>query len=445
MAGSTPLGAARSGDLVLIIPISGTIDSALPFFVKRGIVKAEHYGAGAIILDINTLGGDANAAILIRDAMVQAKIPTYAYISRAVSAGALIALSTDSMWIVKGGIIGAAQPYMLIPGGESGDSPVPKEKLISYLSGEFASTARRKGHNVDIARAFVDPDYGLKGIQEKGRPLTLTDDVAVREGFANGPCEGFDDFIEKIGFKDADLKTARLTSSEHIARFISSPMYSWIFLVIGILGLVIEFKTPGFGGGGLVGGIALILFFWGNHIAQLTNWFEIILFILGLILIALEIFVIPGFGLAGIAGIGLVFVSIFLAMFRLPPSGFGFGSWRLVGPVSSMAVALAAGTVALFFVVKYLPRTRLWRRLALQTEETSSTGHVAPPDLSDLLGAEGETGSTLRPAGVVRIDGKRYDAKSECGFIPSHTRVKVIKIESASLVVEPVEKPGTEV
>ncbi|MBN1903405.1 nodulation protein NfeD [Candidatus Sumerlaeota bacterium] len=433
------LSAARPGKKIMVIPVNGTIDSALPFFVKRGVVKAKEYRADAIILDINTLGGDARAAVLIRDSIVESRIPTYAYISRAISAGALIAISTDHLWMVRGGTIGAAQPYMTPLGGQTSQSPVPEGKLISYLSGEFASTARRKGHNEDIARAFVDPDYGLKGIQEKGRPLTLSEEQALEQKFIEGVCENFDDFLLNIGFNDAEARTAHLTNAELLARFISDPTYSWIFLLIGIMGLVFEFKTPGFTGGGLAGGIALVLFFWGNHLAQLTSWFEILLFLIGVGLLILEIFVIPGFGLAGIAGIGMIFLSIFLAMIQLPPEGFGFGSWRLVGPVSTLAVSLAAGTVGLILVVKYFPKTGLWRRLELQTEIASSAGHVAPPDLSSLLGVIGETESVMRPSGSVRIQGIRYDAKSECGFIPAKTQVKVIRIDAASLVVEPVE------
>jgi membrane-bound serine protease (ClpP class) len=441
ICGKNDITAARSGRRVMIIPINGTIDSALPFFVKRGIVKAEQYRADAIVLDINTLGGDAKAALLIRDSLVECKIPTYAYIYRAISAGALIALSTDHMLMVKGGTIGAAQPYMMPLGGQSHESsPVPEGKLISYLSGEFSSTARRKGHNEDIARAFVDPDYGLKGIQEKGRPLTLSEEQAMQQEFIEGVCSDFDEFLEKTGYKDAELKTANLTNAELLARFISDPMYSWIFLLIGILGLVLEFKTPGFTGGGLVGGLALVLFFWGNHIAQLTNWFEILLFLLGVGLLVLEIFVIPGFGLAGIAGIGMIFLSIFLAMIQLPPDGFSFGTWRLVGPVSTLAVSLAAGTGGLILIVKYFPKTGIWRRLELQTEISSGKGHIAPPDLTGLLGVIGETESVLRPSGSVRIQGVRYDAKSECGFVPAKTKVKVIKIDSASLVVEPFKE-----
>jgi membrane-bound serine protease (ClpP class) len=438
--GKIRLTAARPEKRVMIIPINGTIDSALPFFVKRGIVKAEQYHADAIVLDINTLGGDAKAAILIRDSLVECKIPTYAYIYRAISAGALIALSTDHMWMVKGGTIGAAQPYMMPMGPQGGGSPVPEGKLISYLSGEFSSTARRKGHDQDIARAFVDPDYGLKGIQEKGRPLTLSEEQALEQEFIEGVCNNFDEFMANIGYKDSEVKTANLTNAELLARFISDPMYSWIFLLIGIMGLVLEFKTPGFSGGGLVGGLALVFFFWGNHIAQLTNWFEIILFLIGVGLLILEIFVIPGFGLAGIAGIGMIFLSIFLAMIQLPPDGFSFGTWRLVGPVSTLAVSLAAGTAGIILMVKYLPKTGLWKRLELQTEMTSGKGHVASPDLTALLGAIGESESILRPSGTVRIQGARYDAKSECGFVPAKTKIKVIKIDSASLVVEPTEE-----
>jgi membrane-bound serine protease (ClpP class) len=436
--------ARHSRKRVMVIPVDGAIDRALPFSIKRGIVKAKKFDADIIVLDINTLGGYVQSAILIRDAMIDAKKPTYAYIQRAVSAGALIALSTDNMWMKRGSVIGAAQPF--IPGinSESENSSIPKGKMISYVSREFAATASRKNHNEDIAKAFVDPDYGLKGIQEKGRPLTLTDEVALKENFIAGVCEDFDDFLEKIGFKDAEVKISTLTNAEHIARFISNPIYSWVFLVIGIMGLFVEFKTPGFGGGGLVGGIALILFFWGNHLAMLTNWLEIIIFFIGILLILLEIFVIPGFGFAGISGISLVVLSIFMSLIRMPPSGFHFDAWRLLAPSYTILVALVAGTIAAVLLIKYLPETWLWKRLELSTEETSLSGHYAPPDLTKLIGITGETDSTMRPAGVVRIDGIRYDAKSQCGFIKPDTKVRVINVESASLVVEEIEEEESE-
>lgn len=428
--------AEKSAKKAMIIPIEGTIDKALPFFVKRGIVKAERAKSDFIILNINTLGGDVEAALLIRDAMVDSKIKTFAYINRAVSAGALIALSTDQMWMQRGAVIGAAQPFMLGASSEDNESPVPKGKLISYVSGEFRSTARRKGHNEDIAQAFVDPDYGLKGLQEKGRPLTLTDDIAMREKFVSGVCENFDEFVDKIGCSPSGIQTAVLTGAEKFARFISNPMYAWIFLLIGILGLVIEFKTPGFGGGGLVGGIALVLFFWGNHIAQMANWLEIILFFIGLGLLALEIFVIPGFGLAGFSGIGLIFLSIFLAMFRMPPSGFSIGAWRLLAPLATLAVSLALGTLSMALLVRFLPETSLWRNMALQTEESSKKGHVASVDLSFAIGRTGIAESVLRPAGIVRIDGARLDAISQGGYIETGTKIKVLRIEGGSVVVE---------
>lgn len=432
---------AENGNQVVVrIPVDGTIDKALPFYIKRGIIKADEINADIIVIDINTLGGDAQAAILIRDALVRADIKTYAWINRAISAGALIALSCDEMWMETGGIIGAAQPYMMGPGGVGGDSEdtggVPKGKLISYLSGEFSATARKKGHNEDIARAFVDPDYGLKDVQKKGQPLTLGDEKAMDLNFISGTADKFEEFLENIGYGSAEVKMSKLDVAEKVARFISNPMYSWIFLLIGILGLIIEFKTPGFGGGGLVGGIALVLFFWGNHIAQLANWVEIILFVIGICLVLLEIFVIPGFGVAGISGGACILLAIFLAMFKLPPMGFEFDLWRLVEPLASLAVGLFTGSVAFVLAIKYLPETRLWKRLALQTEQLSTDGFVAPPDLHHLLGKIAETETVLRPSGSVRIDGIRYDATTQCGYIPNRTKVRVIGTLSASLLVE---------
>lgn len=425
------------GKIVYVIPIKGDIDSALPFFVRRGIIAAERADADVIVIEITTFGGRVDAAVEIRDALIESPKKTYALVYRAASAGALISLACDEIYMIKGSTIGAALPITIAPGGASGGATAAEQKYIDYLKSEFRATAERKGHPIELAEAMVDPEIEIEDVIEKGHLLVLTAEEALNLNLAEGSVTSRSEFRELIGLGDAKEIEASLTSAEKIARGLTDIRFSWILLLIGMVALMSEFKTPSFGIIGSIGIVALGLFFWGSYIAQLSGYIEIVLFAIGVGLLALEIFVVPGFGITGVSGLALILVSIFLAMFKLPPSGFEFNWMRIDDAIRNMAFLLIGMVVVMFFIIKHLPKSGMWKILSLQRELSAEAGYVSgADDLKDLIGKVGRAQSILRPTGIVVIDGKRINATTEGNFIEPSSSIKVVDVTSSQVIVE---------
>jgi membrane-bound serine protease (ClpP class) len=427
------------GKVVYVIPIEGDIEKGLAFFVYRSIKSAEEAGADAIILEIKTFGGGLEAAIIIRDYLIETKIPTYSFINktRAISAGALIALATKHIYMAEGSSIGDALPVTAVPGQEMKEAP---RKVIDYLRKEFKATAERNGHPTDLAEGMVDPEFEIEGLKEKGTILALTTKEAEKYKLISGITETFDELLEAIGLKGADVRTAKLSTAEKIARLLSSPTYSWIFLAIGVLGVYIEIKTPGFGLPGIAGIIFLSLFFWGHNIAGFTGYEEVAIFILGVILLIIEIFVIPGFGFVGTLGLMCIILSLILAMFKFPPKPFPFNFWRVISPMRTMGVATIFIVILGYFFSKLFPKTSIWSRLKLSEEFTKKKGFVSADPRAELIGRVGLAIAPIRPAGTILIDERRFDVISEGDFIDSDTKVIVTDIKGAKVTVRPYKE-----
>jgi len=421
--------------IAYVIPIEGDIEKGLAFFVHRSIQAAEANNADAIILNIKTFGGGLEAAVMIRDHLIETKIPTYSFINktRAISAGALIALATKHIYMAEGSSIGDALPIMSAPGQEGKQAP---RKIIDYLRKEFKATAERNGHPTELAEGMVDPEFEIEGLKEKGTILSLTTKEAVEHKLVEGVVDSFDELLDAMGFTGADIRSVELSTAEKIARLLSSPSYSWIFLAIGILGVYIEIKTPGFGLPGITGIIFLSFFFWGHNIAGLTGMEEVALFIVGVVLLAVEIFAIPGFGIVGLVGITCMFLSLILAMFKFPPRPFPFDFWRLIAPVRTLGVSTVWIVILGYILSKYLPKSRLWRRLSLQEEFSAAKGFVSADTRHELIGRTGVALSPIRPAGTIMIDGRRVDVISEGDFIDADSEVTITDIQGAKVTVK---------
>ncbi len=430
------LHAQESKKIVYLIPVKGDIEKGLAFFVYRSLQSAEEAGADAVILDIKTFGGGLEAAVIIRDYLVETNLPTYSFINktRAISAGALIALATKEIYMAKGSSIGDALPIIAVPGQEQKAAP---RKIIDYLRKEFKATAERNGHPTDIAEAMVDPEFEIKGLKEKGTILALTTEEAIKYKLASGAAESLDELLDKIGMKGAEVRTVALSTAERIARIVSSPKYSWFFLVIGIIGIYIEIKTPGFGLPGITGMIFLALFFWGHNIAGFTGFEEVGLFGLGLILLVIEMFVIPGFGIVGVLGLISIFASLILAMFKFPPKPFPFEFWRLSVPMRTIGKATLFAVLTGYLLYRYLPKTSFWGRLMLKDEVAKKDGYTVADTNSALIGRVGTTITPVRPAGTVLIDDRRLDVISEGGFIDADTKVRITDVKGAKVTVKP--------
>lgn len=422
----------ESKSKVYVIDISGEIDLGLAPYVQRIINDAEKDNANAIILKVNTFGGRVDAATQIRDAVINSKILTIAFIDkRAISAGALISISAKKIAMTKGATLGASTVV-----DQTGTKA--SEKYQSYMRSEMRSTAERNGRRPDIAEAMVDERIIIKDFPElddSTKLLTLTTEEALKVGYCDFVANNLNEVLEHFNLKDAELIFTEINWAEKVVRFLSNPIVSSILIMLGILGLLTEIKTPGWGIAGTIGLISLALFFGTGYILQLANIWEILVFIIGLILLIIEIFYIPGFGFLGILGIVLMIGSIFFGL---------IGDFPIVSEndISNALIQLAASLVAsiifLFILWKFLPGIPIWGRLILSTSEEQTEGFVSNPDFSHLIGKRGKALSQLRPAGIAIINDKRYDVVTEGEFVSKDEEIEVIQTIGSKIVVKKV-------
>ncbi|MEW6226702.1 MAG: NfeD family protein [Bacillota bacterium] len=398
--------------IVYLISIRGTIEPGLAAYVKRGIAEATGMGAGAVLLEIDTFGGRVDAATEIRDLVLDSPVPSIAFVKgRAWSAGALITLAAEKIAMTPTASIGAAET-------------VPKgEKEISALRGEFEATAGARGRDPEVAGAMVDTDVAIKGLVDEGKLLTLTAQKALDIGFIDYIAKTRKDALEKCGFPGARIVEVPQNWAERIARFLTEPTVSSILLILGFLGLLFEVTSPGWGVPGTCGVVALALFFFGRMVAGLAGWEVVGLFILGFLLLLAEVFLIPGFGIAGVSGIAAIFTSLVLSFRDLREAGF----------VISFSLVATAFIVVIAF--KYLGRSMAFGRVILRASQGRAEGYVATEDRQTYLGRVGTALTAMRPSGTILIDGVRLDAVTEGDFIQKGGAVEVVKVEGPRLVV----------
>jgi membrane-bound serine protease (ClpP class) len=408
---------ANETDEVYLVSIKGTIDLGLSSYVQRALEEAALNEAKAVILEIDTFGGRVDAATQIRDKIISLNIPSVAYVkNRAWSAGALIALSAEYILIDKSASIGAAEPRPA------------DEKNISALRAEFTSTALSRGRSEEIAAAMVDKDIEIKDIIEKDKILTLNAEQAIKLNFVDDKASSIEEVLNFLNLKDAKVVHVYPNWAENVSRFVTNPVVSPLLLSIGFLGLIIEFWTLGWGIAGSIGIISLSLFFGGHIIVGLAGFETIILFAIGLLLLLVEIFFIPGFGLAGIGGVAAILASIFLT----------FGN--IVQATYSILIALGISVIGFFLLVKYIPTTRAWRKFILFTKQEKELGYtVGTKDLKRLTGKEGIAITTLRRSGKAEVNGKKLNVITRGEYVDSNTKIKIISVEGNKIVVEAVD------
>ncbi|HEY6876498.1 MAG TPA: NfeD family protein [Polyangiales bacterium] len=419
---------------VVVIPIAGTIDLGLAALVERAL--DEHPDAGAYLLDINTLGGRVDAAIQIRDALLETPIPTIAFVHpRAISAGALISLACDTIVIARGGSIGAATPIQL----SEGTAEAVSEKMTSYFRTEMRTTAEANGRRGDVAEAMVDASVVIEGYDPADKLLTLDTDGALELGMADAQADDVEGALAVVHMAGSATAVTGENWAEQLVRFLTDPVVSGLLMSLGSLGLLIELYAPGHFVSGAVGVTCLVLFFGGHLVVHLVGLEELILLALGVGLIALEVFVIPGFGVTGIAGGLCVMAALVLSTIGLPLTVvINTGVW--VEPLTRVAIALSVTVAGLVIAARYLPRTRAFSGLVLNSTLASNVSKEGPTsfvsaDESRLVGADGVAESDLRPVGVARFGERRVDVVSEGEYVRAGTRVHVIAVEGARIVV----------
>lgn len=402
-----------------VINIEGEIDLPLAAYVEDGLARAEAEGASGVVFWIDTPGGRVDAAMRISDAVLNAPLPTLAVVKNAFSAGALIALSAEQIAMLPGSEIGAALPITVTPVTEP---TAADRKTISALKAKFRAVAEARGRPVELAEAMVDPEIEIEGLAAKGEPLTLTAAKAVELGVADFQAASLRDALEKAGFA-AETEVLEIPTRIQVARFLTSMYVAPVLLALGLLGLLIELFTPGFGLPGLLGLLMLGLYFAGGLLVGMSGLLEVVLFLAGVALLLAEMFLIPGFGVAGLGGFLAIAASIYLT----------FGAQALtVGAIAVLVVALG-----IFVTFRYLPRTRTAHALVLE----GAIGEQAPPRerLAVLEGAIGTAVTDLRPAGTARFGERKVDVVSDGEYISKGSTVRVVEVEGARVVVRKEE------
>ena len=428
-----PSGAhAQNAPSVFRVPVTGVVEMGLAPFIERAIREAEDAGASVVVLDIDTPGGRVDSAERIADAISDSGVPVYAFVNRrAFSAGALISLATRGIYMRPGSVIGAATPV-------DGSGTKASEKIVSAMRSEMRALAEAQGLDPAIAEAMVDESLAIPEVVDAGQLLTLTTEEAVRIGYATRT-ENFATLLEEFGVAGAEVTDVGVNWAERFVRFFSHPVVSPFLLTLGFLGLIIEVKTPTFGLAGLAGVLSLSLFFGSHLILGLAGWEDLLLFGAGVLFVAAEVLLIPGFGVFGVLGIAGIAGGIYMSLLGSLPTAQDLG--RAIGVLSTtLLLLLVTGWVLL----RHLPKsTRLFQSgFFLGTRTDRAIGYESAERRTDLVGAEGVAVTDLRPSGVGIFSDERVDIVSESEWIEEGTPVRVVSAEGYRRVVRPIRHTG---
>jgi membrane-bound serine protease (ClpP class) len=422
--------------VVYVAPISGVIDLGLAPFVTRVLGEATSAGAAAVILDVNTFGGRVDAAVLIRDALLGSRVRTVAFVNkRAISAGALISLAAERIAMAEGATIGAATPVEVgLPGAPA--QPVA-ENTVSYMRKEFRATAESRKRPPLVAEAMVDADVEIAGLVDKGKLLTLTTEEALTHKVADFRADDLEALLRLLKLEGADIRRPRETWAEAVVRFLTHPAVSSLLMTVGVLGVIVELRTPGFGVPGAIGIASLALFFWGHWLVRLAGWEELLLVGLGVVLLAIELFVTPGFGVTGVLGLAALFGGLGLALV-----GSG-ATWEAVlVAIGRVALSLLLALGVALALLRVLPKSPAGRRLVLDTELRAGAGYASAPEADrQWLGKSGTAVSALRPSGIAELGGERVDVVSDGEFIDAGQPIEVIRVDGNRIVVRRPRRP----
>ncbi|MBI5093285.1 MAG: hypothetical protein HZB26_12700 [Candidatus Hydrogenedentes bacterium] len=498
--------AVPAKDFVVICPVEGLIDDGVTVFVKRAIREA--YGAKAIIFVVDTFGGKVDSAIEISNAILNAPCKTIAYIKGkgAISAGALISFSCNTMVMEPGSAIGAATPVIAGPQGMEPTS----EKEVSFMRAKMRALAERNGHNPDIAQAMVDKDIGLRGVMQGGKwvvyaenkdravstppagavkdivetilkavkeaggvdlpdvkpkpapeaapadqtpakapdgsevvlpvgkLLTMTPNEAVKYGVISTTVVNLEQVMGVFDVPNAEKHVLAMSWNELIFRFLTNPLVSGILLMLGVGGIYFEMKAPGHTLPGVVGVVCLAIFFGSYALIGLADWFDVILVVVGVVLILVEIFVVPGVTFLGGAGLVCIILGLYLALTGAFIPEFAWDYARLQNAMVTAMVAGVALSALVYLSWKYLPRTPLFQGILMTYTQGPAKGYVVQTEEQRAI-AEGLVGvatSKLRPAGRGRFGDTTYDVVSNSEYIEPGEPIVIVQADGNRYVVD---------
>ncbi|MCS1410423.1 MAG: hypothetical protein M2R45_03615 [Verrucomicrobia subdivision 3 bacterium] len=444
------IGAESKDDKVYVIPIRDDIMPPVLYVVRRGIKGAIAAGATTVIIDMETNGGRVDTTEELIEILDRFEGKKVTYVNKkAFSAGAFVSVATEAIYMAPGAVIGAAAPILMVPGGTGADA-VPdtmEVKMTSGISALVRANAERYGHNVDVIEAMIDKTKELKiddeVLCEKGQILTLTNTEAEKKYGADekpllsaGTVVTLNDLVAQLGLEHAEIVRVEPTGTEQIGAWINR--ISPILLMIGIIGLYIEFKTPGFGLPGIVGLAAFVIYFFGGYIAGLSSIGWGALFVLGLLLLVIEILLIPGTMIAGLVGALMMLGAIVMALVDWEPTLPAYTLPTLAQFTDSfqvLSLALIGVAILLLLLGKHFPNTGFYSQMVSQSASGVETENRAGAEKDSRLGLHGVVVSPLRPGGKAHFGDDVLDVVSQGEMIDSGTEVKIIDFSGRDAVV----------
>lgn len=398
---------------------------------KLALKEAKEVSADYVLIHMNTYGGMMDAADSIRTVLMQFPVPTMVFIdNNAASAGALISIACDSIYMRKGANIGAATVV-----NQTGE--VVADKYQSYMRSLMRSTAEANNRDPDIAQAMVDPRIKIEYVIDSGSVLTFTVSEAIKNGFCEGQAESIAELLELAGINNYEIIEQTLSPIDHIIGFLIKPYISGLLIMLIIGGIYFEMQSPGLGFPSAAAVLGALLYFAPLYMEGLAANWEIAIFIIGVILVALEIFAIPGFGIAGISGIFLIVTGLTLSMVGTLKFDGEFNNMdQLLKALFTVIIAIFIAIVASIKLSHTIFTTTIFGQLSLARVQESSEGYIsADIKYTEMLGKKGLAKTNLRPAGKVIIEDDIFDATALSGFIEKGSPIKVVKYETSQLFV----------
>jgi membrane-bound serine protease (ClpP class) len=419
---------------IMVMEIKAEIDPAMKRYVGLALAHANSSKAEVVIIEMDTYGGVFTDAKEIVQMLVNFKAPVWVFInSDAASAGALISIACDSIYMSEGASIGAAT----VVDGSGQKAP---DKYQSYMRSIMRSTAQANHRNPQIAEGMVEEDMEIEGVKKKGQIITFSTSEAIQHGFCEAKVATIEDILTRNKITSYTIDRFELGLADTIIAFFLNPFISGLLILVIIAGIYFEMQAPGLGFAGLAALVALILYLVPYYLGGLAENWEIIAFFIGIILIGLEIFVIPGFGVAGVSGILLTVGSLVLIMVN--NDAFDFQFVRTNDILLALAATLGGmlgGGVMLFVFGSKLPDTAIYKKVALTSTQDRNMGYTSTSFRGVLVGKRGITHTVLRPSGKILIDDIVYDAYTRGDYIDKGTTVEVVSDEGSTLKVKVAE------
>lgn len=436
---------------VLQVDLKENINSYTWLLVQKSLLKAKKEGYDALLIHMNTYGGEVVYADSIRSALLDAKQPVWVFIdNNAASAGALISIACDSIYMRTGATIGASTVV-----DQTGTAA--QDKVQSYMRGIIRATAEaqgkvkrvRGGDTVEvwrrdprIAEAMVDPDIRIETLIDTGKVLTFTANEALHHGYCDGLAESVDEVLsERVGLEHYEVTVFELAPVDKLKGRLMGSALRAILIMIIVAGIWFELQSPGIGLPSMAAIAAAILYFAPLYMEGLAQNWEIIAFVVGVLLLLAELFIIPGFGIAGVLGILFMIVGLVFALVGVDVSFSLAGLKQLEEPFLLVSISIVVAILLLIWITSRIGQPNgLLQRVALTKTQDREDGYVGvPTEITTLVGRTGKTLTILKPSGKVSIDGKSYDAVAVVGYLDPDVPVEVVRHEAGQIYVKAVK------